>query len=528
MSNESATASGSPGKVHITEEPLIVDATLPTPLIASSLSKGDASSIKIEEACPTAEDISSDYNALTHRQRATLLFFASCAATISPASSTTYFPAVTSLARDLQVSVSLINLTISVYQIFQGLAPSVTAAFSDRYGRRPAYIICFVINFGANLGLALQNSYTPLMVLRCLQSSGSSGTVALAQAVLDDVTTSEQRGKYMAYLSIGFIMGPALGPVIGGLLSQYLGWRGIFWFLLIFGGVLMVLVAILFPETNRSIVGDGSNPPQRWNRSFLQLFQKGRLAPNPMSIEKKVTGVNPFKSLRILADRENLILCIYGGLLFAGFSATTGVFASQLDERYHLNQVQAGLCYLPLGFGSILSRWTVGKLIDWNFKREAQRQGVIIVKNRKQDMSIHDVEKVRLLIAFPMILAMSGFLVAFGWLMQYQAHLAAVLVVGFLFANMLTGALVATSALLTDINVGNGASLGAAMNLVRCLMAAGGVAAITPMINRIGIGYAATLMAAIWILALPPLWLVYKRGYQWRKASLDAIKGGKS
>ncbi|KAK6836889.1 hypothetical protein PG987_007384 [Apiospora arundinis] len=497
MSNESATASGSPGKVHITEEPLIVDATLPTPLIAPSLSKGDASSIKIEEACPTAEDISSDYNALTHRQRATLLFFASCAATISPASSTTYFPAITSLARDLQVSVSLINLTISVYQIFQGLAPSVTAAFSDRYGRRPAYIICFVINFGANLGLALQNSYTSLMVLRCLQSSGSSGTVALAQAVLDDVTTSEQRGKYMAYLSIGFIMGPALGPVIGGLLSQYLGWRGIFWFLLIFGGR---------PDGARGNTVSRDQPVH----------------------QKKVTGVNPFKSLRILADRENLILCIYGGLLFAGFSATTGVFASQLDERYHLNQVQAGLCYLPLGFGSILSRWTVGKLIDWNFKREAQRQGVIIVKNRKQDMSMHDVEKVRLLIAFPMILAMSGFLVAFGWLMQYRAHLAAVLVVGFLFANMLTGALVATSALLTDINVGNGASLGAAMNLVRCLMAAGGVAAITPMINRIGIGYAATLMAAIWILALPPLWLVYKRGYQWRKASLDAIKGGKS
>ncbi|KAK7993294.1 AN1-type zinc finger protein [Apiospora arundinis] len=489
MSNERATASGSPGKVHITEEPLIVDATLPTPLIASSLSKGDASSIKIEEASPTAEDISSDYNALTHRQRATLLFFASCAATISPASSTTYFPAVTSLARDLQVSVSLINLTISVYQIFQGLAPL-------SHGR----------------------------LLRSI--CGSSGTVALAQAVLDDVTTSEQRGKYMAYLSIGFIMGPALGPVIGGLLSQYLGWRGIFWFLLIFGGVLMVLVTILFPETNRSIVGDGSNPPQRWNRSFLQLIKKGRMAPNPNSIEKKVTGVNPFKSLRILADRENLILCFYGGLLFAGFSATTGVFASQLDERYHLNQVQAGLCYLPLGFGSILSRWTVGKLIDWNFKREAQKQGVTIVKNRKQDMSMHDVEKVRLLIAFPMILAMSGFLVAFGWLMQYCAHLAAVLVVGFLFANMLTGALVATSALLTDINVGNGASLGAAMNLVRCLMAAGGVAAITPMINRIGIGYAATLMAAIWILALPPLWLVYKRGYQWRKASLDEVKGG--
>lgn len=63
------------------------------------------------------------------------------------------------------------------------------------------------------MGLALQNSYTSLVVLRCIQSAGSSGTVALAQAVLDDLTTTEQRGQFLAYLSIGFIMGPALGPV---------------------------------------------------------------------------------------------------------------------------------------------------------------------------------------------------------------------------------------------------------------------------------------------------------------------------
>jgi MFS family permease len=183
------------------------------PASSSPCAGGEAATTKEVEACSPVDDPLPEYSALSERQRAWLLAFASLAAGISPASSTTYYPAVTSLARDLQVSVSLINLTISTYQIFQGLAPSVTAAFSDRFGRRPAYLICFVINLGANLGLALQNDYTSLMVLRCLQSSGSSGTVALAQAVLDDLTTSEQRGKYIAYLSLGFIMGPALGPV---------------------------------------------------------------------------------------------------------------------------------------------------------------------------------------------------------------------------------------------------------------------------------------------------------------------------
>ncbi|ROW11421.1 hypothetical protein VMCG_01539 [Cytospora schulzeri] len=466
---------------------------------------------------PAAVDTRPDYSALSESQRSFLLIVASLAATISPASTTTYYPAITALARDLNVSVALMNLTISTYQIFQGLAPSVTAAFSDRYGRRPAYILCLAINFGANLGLALQNDYSNLMVLRCLQSSGSSGTIALGQAVLDDLTTSDQRGKFLAYLSIGTIMGPALGPVIGGLLSQYLGWRAIFWFLTILGGVLMIVITIFFGETNRAIVGDGSNPPQKWNYSIFQLFRKNDLVPNSHSLEKRVHGVNPLKSLRILAGKENFIVCVYIGLLFAGSSAMTACLASQLPERYNYNEVQVGLCYLPIGIGSLVSRWTVGKLIDKKLQREAVKQGVTIVKNRKQDLSNQDVEKSRLIIAFPMILATCTFVLAFGWLLEYKIHISAVLISCFLLANVLTSALVAITALLSDINMGNGASLGAAMNLVRCLIGAGAVAAVTPLIDLIGIGFAATIIAAIWIAALPALWLVYRKGYQWRK-----------
>lgn len=162
--------------------------------------------------------------------------------------------------------------------------------------------------------------------------------------------------------------------VIGGLLSQYLGWRSIFWFLAILGGVLMAVIVAIFPETSRAIVGDGSILPPRWNRSIFRLSRADN-APNPETLEKRVTGVNPLKSLKILADKENLIVCVYGGLVFAGFSSVVAVLASQLPERYHYNQVQVGLCYLPIGIGGLFSRWTVAKLIDWNFNREAAKQG---------------------------------------------------------------------------------------------------------------------------------------------------------
>lgn len=99
------------------------------------------------------------------------------------------------------------------------------AGFSDTAGRRPAYFICFSIYIVANLGLALQNDYVALLILRMLQSAGSSGTIALVQGIVGDCIVSADRGKYVAYASLGSILGPTVSPIIGGLISQYAGWH---------------------------------------------------------------------------------------------------------------------------------------------------------------------------------------------------------------------------------------------------------------------------------------------------------------
>ena len=103
--------------------------------------------------------------------------------------------------------------------------------FGDMAGRRPAFIlavliyivgkfqrntVCAIVNVSltgsnpANLGLALQNNYAALLILRMVQSGGSSGTLALGYAVVADIATSSERGKYMGVVGAGINVGPSL------------------------------------------------------------------------------------------------------------------------------------------------------------------------------------------------------------------------------------------------------------------------------------------------------------------------------
>ncbi len=96
----------------------------------------------------------------------------------SPLSANIYFPALTYIGKDLNVSLELMNLTITAYLICQGIVPSVLGDLADMLGRRPVYIMVFLVYFAANIGLAMQDTYPALLALRILQSSGSSGKIA--------------------------------------------------------------------------------------------------------------------------------------------------------------------------------------------------------------------------------------------------------------------------------------------------------------------------------------------------------------
>lgn len=78
---------------------------------------------------------------------------------------------------------SLASLTITVYMIVQGIAPSIWGCFADVIGRRSIFIGTFVVYLVANIVLALSNTYIQVMIFRAVQAAGSAATISIGELI---------------------------------------------------------------------------------------------------------------------------------------------------------------------------------------------------------------------------------------------------------------------------------------------------------------------------------------------------------
>ena len=244
--------------------------------------------------------------------------------------------------------------------IFQGLAPTIFGDLSDMTGRRPAYIIGFVIYIGANIGQALQNNYAALFMLRCLQSTGSSCFIALGSGVVADIASSGEREVYMGYSQFGPMIAPAIAPVLGGILSQFLGWQSLFWFLTILSIIYLIPFTITFPETGRNVVGDGSVPPQSWNMSLMNYLktrkidvnselsctvsrQKRKTTQAELAGKRELGWLNPLKTIHIILEKDVGMLLLYNSLVYTAFYDVTASLPYLFADIYGFNDLQIGM-----------------------------------------------------------------------------------------------------------------------------------------------------------------------------------------
>ncbi|KAL4883877.1 major facilitator superfamily domain-containing protein [Aspergillus karnatakaensis] len=474
------------------------------------------------------------YSAFSHRTRKAITYQASFSAMFSGISSFIYYPAIQPLSGSLHVSIAAINLTVSDL-IVAGIVPSIIGTMADEAGRRPVSILTFTIYFAANLGLALQSSYVALVILRCLQSAGSAGTIAIAYGVIADVTTPQERGGYVGILMTFTNSAPSLAPIIGGALVQELSWRWIFWLLTIVSGANLFSLVLFFPETSRRIVGNGSvHPGFRINQSLYCMYTRCRKLNQP-SASAETSGFslnrlipNPIACLTALLDKATLITIIVGSIQYAIYSALGTSLSAQLADRYSLDGLIAGLAFLPSGIGGLLAAFLTGKLVDHDFQvvRRSLPTSLNVETGGPSSANVESldfpIEKARLRSVLPFFVTASIATLAYGWTVHFGVHLAVPLVMQFLSGGSQVAMFVICGTLLTDININNSATAQASYSIVRCALAAAAVALLDPIIQGIGLGWCLTLYTLLSMVCLPLSWILAAKGWEWRRAKARA------
>ncbi|KAG8679155.1 hypothetical protein FRC08_017178, partial [Ceratobasidium sp. 394] len=294
-----------------------------------------------------------------------------------------YFPAIPTMAVAFGKSTELINLTVTMYLIIQGLSPMVWGIVADRLGRRPVYLMCLTLLLLSCVGLALvpTNAYWLLMVLRCVQAAGSASMAALGAGVISDIAAPAERGGFLGLFTLGPMVGPCVGPVIGGLLSGNLGWRSMFWFLAIATGLMLAFMGLTFPETLRAITGDGSLPPQRWNRTPISILGRktAKIAGTDADSSRHDSATRrqsprPLQILRAFTQPDILIILICAGIIYSLFYSVAASTATLLQEAYpYLTQSTVGPCFIPFGVGGALGSVGIGKLLDYDWRKMEAR-----------------------------------------------------------------------------------------------------------------------------------------------------------
>ncbi len=265
--------------------------------------------------------------------RRRVLFLVSLPAFLVPITTTIYLPSLNIIEKDLDTSAAMVGLTISSYVALFAFMPLIYGPYSDRVGRRPILQISLAIYIFTSLLCSLSWSIETLIAFRSLQALGVSAAMVVGAGAITDVFPRGERGRAMGVFGVAPLIGPIIGPPMGGVIEAFVGWRGIFYILAATGIVILVVVSIGLPET----------------------LVRGR-APG--------SRANPLQPLGHLRSRPVALWALLGALMFGTMYAIITMLPGYLDDGYGLEPYQIGLAMIPFGLGSMTGTILGGRAAD--------------------------------------------------------------------------------------------------------------------------------------------------------------------
>ncbi len=475
------------------------------------------------------------------RRKASIAILVSFSQLVALMSGSVMAPALPTIARDLRLDTSTTQIAFYVYMLGLGFGPFLVAALSETFGRRPVWIgshlwymlwnaLCPVGNsgplliagrllsgFGASVGIAV-SELTPELGYHlnarreALRADTSPCHPQLSGPIVADMYSPEKRGRSLAVATFAPYLGPALGPIIGGLMAQKTSWHWLFWVLSIFDAVVVLVALGFLPETYAPVLQrKGLIPPPAPE-------EPGAGATGPHAAIVNSMGrlrVNITRPVALLFKRPVVqVLAFLLALNFGVYCMILSTFATLWIDKYHYSTTISSLHYIAIAVGCTLATQGGGYLTDVIWHRLRRRAHGVATPEYRVPMMV------------PGLFLMPLGMLWYGW--SAQKHMSWPMVDVGVTIFTLGSFLWAQSVLayLRDQFTKHAASANAASRVLSYVLGFAFPIFAPQLYKKLGYGWGNTLLALIIIVfAWPAPFFLWKFGERLRAAGKDSQEG---
>jgi DHA2 family multidrug resistance protein len=282
----------------------------------------------------------------------------------------------------LNATQDTINWVLTSYIVASAIALPISGWLADRVGRKRLLLISVVVFTVASVLCATATALGEMVFFRALQGVGGAFIVPLAQATLFDINPREKHGQAMALFGGGVMIGPIMGPVLGGWLTDNYNWRWVFLVNLPVGILCILIMSQFMPEGEKhkrrfdmfgfSLLAISLAALQfcldrgqqnDWFSSWETIIEAGlAIAAGWMFLVHMVTTEHPLFDREIFKDRNFatsvVFMAVTGVLLLAGLA----LLPPLLQNMYGYSVLQSGFLTAPRGIGTLFSMLIAGRM----------------------------------------------------------------------------------------------------------------------------------------------------------------------
>lgn len=329
---------------------------------------------------------------------------------ISPVSSSMVAPALATIAKDFTITNEVESqLVLSVFVLAYAIGPLFLGPLSEMYGRIPVLQLSNLFYLAFNLACGFAQTKGQMIAFRFLSGLGGSAPLAIGGGILSDCWRADQRGRALSIYSLAPLLGPAIGPIAGGFITQNTTWRWAFYATSIADGVIQLSGLVFLQETYPPKLLHVKANKLRKETGNKALHTEFEHPERSLAATLKRSLTRPFKLL--FTQPIIIALAIYMAYIYGVMYLVLSTFPVLWSEKYHQSLGIGGLNYVALGLGFFLGTQICAPLNDriYRYLRDTRGNG----KGRPEF-------RVPLMLPASLLVPVGLFL--YGWSAEYKTH----------------------------------------------------------------------------------------------------------